>query len=313
VDRTELEHDAYYTLDEYTNQFLTQYPVYCELRTSPLGQRLLHSHNGFEFYLCLNGLGSYIVGDQLYPLKSGTLTVIRPNVIHRPFSGENKPFHRYVLSISESYLDRINAACHSSDLRIGQLLTGANTDSSHYILSVQQLNRLELLLSEVEKEIHAKTSYHELAVLKSISEFFILIISMQTEPYALEVVKSEDNRIIGEVLSYLIAHYQEKLHIDDLLQLYPISRSQLFHIFKETTGNTIKQFLTEYRLNKAKRLLVETALPVTEVAWNTGFGDISHFFKVFKKGTGLTPKQFRSETVKRKKGNPIIYGLPYHT
>lgn len=77
---------------------------------------------------------------------------------------------------------------------------------------------------------------------------------------------------------------------------FSVSRSRLFNLFKETTGSTIKQFLSDYRLNKAKRLLAESDLPVTEVAAATGFGDISHFLAC-SKGTALTPKQYRKETL----------------
>ncbi|MNH92232.1 HTH-type transcriptional activator Btr [compost metagenome] len=309
MDQTELDHEASYALDTFTNQFLAQYPVHCELRTLPLGQRLLHAHNGFEFYLCLQGSGSYIVGDRLYPLHAGTLTVIRPHVIHRPFSGKDQVFHRYVMSIDESYLERIQAACFTSDLRINGFL--AETDgSSHYFLSASQLHRLELMLSELTYVLHTKTATYELAVLKCMSEFLLLLFSLYDEPDAQGAAKSEDEQIIGDVLSYLIAHYQEDVQINDIVRLFPISRSRLFDRFKEITGHTIKQFLTEYRLNKAKRLLAESALPITEVAHHAGFGDMSHFFNVFKKITGLTPKQYRLEAVKRKKGNPSLSGLP---
>lgn len=301
--------DATHAIDDYTNHFLAAYPVHCELRTIPLEQHFLHSHNGYEIYLVLQGSGSYIIGDRLYPLHAGTLTIIHPNVIHRPFHGNSKEFHRYVLSIDESYLEHIHAICFRSDLSIRGILTEVHSDSSHYFLSTQQLNLLQTVLSELEQTLHHQAPNYELAILKSMAEFFLLLFRLQKEPHASGLMKSKDQQIIGDVLSYLIAHHQESIQIDDLLALFPISRSQLFNLFKETTGHTIKQFLNEYRLNKAKRLLAATDLTVTEVISATGFGDISHFFNVFKKETGLTPKQYRKKAVKRKKSNTADAGL----
>ncbi|OPH58449.1 hypothetical protein BC351_24185 [Paenibacillus ferrarius] len=310
MDRTKLESVPAYAIDTYTNHFLAAYPVHCELRTVPLDMQLLHSHNGYEFYFVFQGSGSYIVGDILYPLHAGTLTVVHPNVIHRPFHVLNKEFHRYVLSIDESYLDKLHTICHPSDLSIQRLLKEVHPDSSHYFLTVQQLNQLQTLMFELERSLRLKEPHFELNVLKGISEFFLLLLSLQGDPTAIRPVKSEDEQIVGDVLSYLITHHQEELYIDDLLARFPVSRSRLFNLFKETTGITIKQFLTEYRLNKAKRLLAETDLAITEITAATGFGDISHFFNVFKKGTTLTPNQYRKEAVKRQLGNPADAKLP---
>ncbi|MCL6457495.1 MAG: AraC family transcriptional regulator [Gorillibacterium sp.] len=295
MEPNEPEQPASIALDEYTNHFLAEYPVHCQLRTVPLGQRLLHSHNGYEFYLCLQGSGSYIVGDRLYPLHPGTLTVISPHVIHRPYVSPNHELHRYVVSIDESYLEPIQVACRSSELSLGKLLTDADCGSSHFFLTVQQHSQLEVLFAELEHALHTRRVSNELTVLKNITDLFILILRLREDPDSMTAVKSENEQIIAGVLSYLIEHYQETFYIDDLLPLFPVSRSRLFQLFREITGNTIKQFLTEYRLNIAKQMLLQTDLPVTEVASTNGFGDMSHFFHVFKKETGLTPKQYRKQ------------------
>lgn len=291
-----------YAIDDFTNHFLANYPVHCELRKSPLHQQLLHAHNGYEFYFVLQGTGSYIVGDQLYPLHAGTLTVIQPNVIHRPFHVLDTDFHRYVLSIDESYMEGLHALCRTTDLSISRFLKAIHPESSHHFLTVQQLDQLQMLLAQLEQTLKNKEPHFELNVLKCMSEFFLLLFGLHNEAANSDSPRSEDEQLISNVLSYLIAHYQEDLHVDDLLELFPVSRSRLFNLFKETTGSTMKQFLSDYRLNKAKRLLGETDLPVTEVAAATGFGDISHFFSVFKKGTARTPKQYRKEAMSAARG-----------
>jgi AraC-like DNA-binding protein len=295
-----MENDSVkFAIDDYTNHFLAAYPVHCEFRTIPLkqDQQLLHSHNGYEIYLVLQGTGTYIVGDRIYPLHAGSLTIIHPNVIHRPFHGQSKEFHRYVLTINESYLDQLHAICKLSDLSIPRLLAERHPDSSHYFLSTQQLDRVQTILVELTQSLAVREQIYELAVLKHIADFFLFSFGLQNETTI--ALNTGDQYLARDVLSYLIAHYQEPLHIEDLVKRFPVSRSQLFTLFKETTGTTIKQFLIEYRLNKAKRLLMETDLAISEVSATVGFGDMSHFFHVFKKETGLTPKQYRVEAFKR--------------
>ncbi|NQX62608.1 AraC family transcriptional regulator [Paenibacillus qinlingensis] len=285
-----------FAIDDYTNHFLATYPVHCEFRTIPLEQQLLHSHNGYEIYLVLQGTGTNIVGDRLYPLHAGSLTIIHPNVIHRPFHGHSKEFHRYVFSIDESYLDQLHTICKLSDLSIPRLLAEHHPDSNHFFLSAQQFDRVQTLFAELTQALVKHELGYELVVLRCIADFFLIIFGLQDEH---TLKHTGDQHLISDVLSYLIGHHQEPLLIEDLVTRFPVSRSQLFTLFKETTGTTIKQFLIEYRLNKAKRLLVETDLAISEVSAAVGFGDMSHFFHVFKKETGLTPKQYRVEAFKR--------------
>ncbi|KRE96861.1 hypothetical protein ASG89_30475 [Paenibacillus sp. Soil766] len=291
------EAEPTYTIDDYTNHFLAAYPVHCEFRTIPLEQQLLHSHTGYEIYLVLQGTGTYIVGDRLYPLHAGCLTIIHPNVIHRPFHGHSKEFHRYVLSIDESYLEHLHSICKLSDLSIPRLLAEGNPDSNHFFLNAQQLDRVQSQFAELTQALVRHEMGYELTVLRSIVDLFLLVLGLLGDN---ATKYTGDQHLIGDVLSYLIGHHQEPLLIEDLVMRFPVSRSQLFPLFKETTGTTIKQFLIEYRLNKAKRLLMETELSISDVSAAVGFGDMSHFFHVFKKETGLTPKQYRVETFKRK-------------
>ncbi|MDD9271348.1 helix-turn-helix domain-containing protein [Paenibacillus sp. GCM10023248] len=290
---------VYYAIDDYTNHFLKEYPVHCEYRITPLIQPQLHAHNGYEIYFVLQGSGSYVVGDRLLPLHAGSLTVIHPNVLHRPYHGHSPEFHRYVLSLDESYLEKLHGMCQASDLSIARMLAAGHPDASHYFLTPQQLVTMQGIFAQLELHLQERTPLYELEVLKIISEFFLELFRLQAEA-ATQDTKRDDPQLIGDVLAYLIAHYQESILIEDLVLRFPVSRSQLFTAFKETTGTTIGQFLTEYRLNQAKRLLMETDRTVTDIASATGFGDISHFFHLFKKATGITPKQYRIEAYRRR-------------
>lgn len=285
-----------FAIDDYTNHFLATYPVHCEFRTIPLEQQLLHSHNGYEIYLVLQGTGTYLVGDRIYPLHAGSLTIIHPNVIHRSYHGQCKEFHRYVFSIDESYLEQLHTICKMSDLSISRLLAERHPDSNHFFLNTQQLDRVQLLFAELTQALDGREMGYELAVLRCIADFFLILFGLQDEH---TLKHTGDQHLISDVLSYLIGHHHEPLLIEDLVSRFPVSRSQLFTLFKETTGTTIKQFLIEYRLNKAKRLLMESDSAISEVSSAVGFGDMSHFFHVFKKETGLTPKQYRVEAFKR--------------
>lgn len=102
---------------------------------------------------------------------------------------------------------------------------------------------------------------------------------------------------------YLIRarHYIEKNFTDPDLSLNLLAdqcrttTSYLSRLFKESFGINFVDYLNQYRIEKAKELLLTTDKPVKEISMTTGFNSQQNFIRVFKKHTGMTPGQFKSE------------------
>lgn len=91
------------------------------------------------------------------------------------------------------------------------------------------------------------------------------------------------------------ARYSEALSLSDLADAAHVSVSELGRDFRARLGTTPWRYLTEYRLDRAARLLRATKLPVATVAARTGFASPSHFGKLFRERTGLSPRAYRTE------------------
>ena len=110
---------------------------------------------------------------------------------------------------------------------------------------------------------------------------------------AIEESKSEKTQILA-VKDYIAKHYTEDtLSISDISAFLHMSVSHVCTIFKKETGDTINQYLTDYRLRKAKRYLSETLLSVSEISWKVGYKDNSYFGRIFRKHFGMTPNEYR--------------------
>ena len=66
-------------------------------------------------------------------------------------------------------------------------------------------------------------------------------------------------------------------------------------LFKKVTGKTFTHFVNEYRLVHASKLLADTSLSITDVCFESGFNNFSHFNKQFKEFTGKSPSDYRKE------------------
>ena len=72
-----------------------------------------------------------------------------------------------------------------------------------------------------------------------------------------------------------------------------MNKNYFCRFFKEKAGKTPFSYLTEYRINQACAQLLNTNLPITEIALNTGFENMSYFIRQFRRYRGCTPSEFR--------------------
>jgi AraC-like DNA-binding protein len=96
---------------------------------------------------------------------------------------------------------------------------------------------------------------------------------------------------IRQVKSFLQAHYQRNVSLEELAQLTHLSRAYLIRSFRHTVGIPPYTYLLQLRIERAKQLLAE-GLPIAYVAQEVGFTDQSHLARHFKSITGLTPRQY---------------------
>lgn len=97
-------------------------------------------------------------------------------------------------------------------------------------------------------------------------------------------------------LDYMREHYADtELGLNQICEYLNISTSRFSSIFKESTGMTFIEALSNIRMEKAKQLLCQTKLKNYEIAEKVGFSDPHYFSIAFKKATGMTPKEFARE------------------
>ncbi|SDC54851.1 two-component system, response regulator YesN [Paenibacillus sp. UNCCL117] len=98
---------------------------------------------------------------------------------------------------------------------------------------------------------------------------------------------------VSRAIRYIEEHYAEQLSLQQVASHVHLNAAYFSHLFKKETGRSFVNFLIDVRMDKAKLLLSNTNLNVTEVSGKVGYDLPNYFAKLFKINTGLTPKEYR--------------------
>ena len=100
---------------------------------------------------------------------------------------------------------------------------------------------------------------------------------------------------LRRVIEFMDENLERDLTLAELAEVADLSPFHFARSFKQTTGSTPIQFLMQRRIDFARRLLVESELPIVEIGLRAGFKNQSHFATLFRKITAMTPKAYRNE------------------
>ena len=107
--------------------------------------------------------------------------------------------------------------------------------------------------------------------------------------------EEQEERVITGITRYLQEHLEEDVSLSVLAEEFHLNPQYISQLFKNEIGVGFLAYLTNIRMEKAKKLLLNTSRSVAEIAGQVGYGDYRVFTKVFKKTEGITPSQYRRE------------------
>jgi AraC-like DNA-binding protein len=112
-------------------------------------------------------------------------------------------------------------------------------------------------------------------------------------PFTKYVSEAECVRI-NKVYQYIIDNYSENPTLDQVSEVANMSSTAFCRYFKSHTNKTYTQFLNDIKIDNACRLLIDNRMSISQICFETGFNNFTHFNDQFKKVTGSTPKLFQA-------------------
>ncbi len=112
-------------------------------------------------------------------------------------------------------------------------------------------------------------------------------------PEKRNAIYSRSNEQLLSICNYISAHCAEPLTLDDVSALAGFSKYHFERLFKEFTGLSFYQYLLQKRIHLAERLLIDSSIGITEIAYKSGFTSSTAFSRAFKQAKNFSPSEYR--------------------
>lgn len=248
-----------------------------------------HFHPEYELTLILKGEGQRYVGQQVHEFFAGDLVFLGANLPHCWINQaiENENASAIVIQFGDLFLGK--GIVELPEMKKVQAFLEKSKSGFEIIGKTKEI------LTEKIVSLQHKTSLQKIAGLLEIFD----ILSNSTEIVTIDEFffehqynQSETARF-QKVFSYLIENFKEEITLEQIANIADLSPTSFCRYFKNITKKTFVEVLIEFRLQYACQLLNKTDLPIQQVAFESGFGDVPYFNKLFRKHKNLTPKEWR--------------------
>lgn len=267
---------------------LSQHDRYHE-RTVPW-----HWHQEVELFYVLSGTVLYATPHERLELGPGAAGFVNANVLHMTRAVDGRPgvdlliheFRPRLIAEPRSLLWSRYVEPLTSTTSIELFATGPDDSATRGLR--------ETLRSSFDVVEEGAPGW-ELRVRDAISEVwlgFVELLGPRLAEGPAQMPSARDERLRA-MLDFVGAHYPERIGVRDVAAAAFASERECHRTFREALGVTPAQYLRDYRIEQACRMLAHTTRPVAAVAELTGLGSASHFGQTFRAAMGCTPSEYR--------------------
>lgn len=258
-----------------------------------------HWHKEFEITIICSGSGVYELNLVEYVVGEGDLIIVENEMLHYGYGIQNG-FEAITLIFDMAMFHSVLQ--DSIDTKYILPIINGTFEILPVIKNAVKAN--PWLTDKIKHLLELYTNRgcgFELQLKAGIFELIAYIISNNF--YKTQNVETRQSNstvnAIKIILKYIDENLQNTIYLPTLAQLVNFDKSYMSRFFKKHLGITCTEYITRCRLNKASQLLATTGMTVTEIAFETGFTNISFFLKKFKERYSVTPIKYRKQNTFR--------------
>jgi AraC-like DNA-binding protein len=255
-------------------------------------------NNFFELIYVVDGTGIQIINDNKFHYRKGNLFLITPQDIH---SFEIlTPTKFFFLRFNEYYI-KTNSQNGQMEtvLRMEYILQNASHRPGCILKNKIDKPLIASLIESIINEQINQQIYHQ-KVTEQIVNTIITVVARNIALKLPKNIKETTGEMVLEILHYIQENIYDpkQLKAEIISEHFNISLHYLGKYFKKQTGETLQEYISNYKLRLIEARLLNSDMRINEIADELNFSDESHLNKVFRKHKGMNPSEFRKKFVK---------------
>ena len=254
-----------------------------------------HYHEEYELILITSGGGKRFVGDYVDDFNPGDLVFLGANLPHYHMcyglvnNDKNKVSSceviQFTSNIFPSNIDSLEEFAIIYDL----------LQRSRYgikFINPPSISRIQKMMTYIDSLKGIKRIYALMRILETLGK--LPNYKLLTSPdYYSDIDRNNFSDITNKVYKYLLAHFKDKISLEELSDSFGFNAAALCRYYKRRTQKSIFESLKEIRINFACKLLLNSSLSVSQIAYECGYENISNFNRQFKSILKMTPSEYR--------------------
>jgi AraC family L-rhamnose operon regulatory protein RhaS len=258
-------------------------------------QHPLHNHAYYEIICILKGKGIHQVNENHLPYSKGNVFLLGPEDYHA-FEIHHTTDFLY-LRFTENYVRDIEQK-HKAEWKqiVNRLLHNAYGLHKALMLGSRDQQKFFELVLLLASEYEAQTAATFQVIRDGLMKAIVSLLARNVQT-STTISRNAHHSSIEEMLTFIRQHIHQndQLRIQYLAEKFNFAPNYISLYFKKQTGESLKDYITRYRLKTVETRLRYSQLTISQIAHELGFTDESHLSKQFKKYYGLSPRQYRTQ------------------
>jgi AraC-like DNA-binding protein len=252
-----------------------------------------HFHPELELVYVNKGQGKRHIGNHLSYFNNSQLLLIGPNLPHNGFTDRlTTNGSETLVQFREEFMG--NEFFQVPEMKpIKELIERSKKGILFGIPTKKKIGKKIEKLTE-KKGVKQLLVFLEILHVLAKSDDYTLL---NVDGYAFET-EPQDSSKIDSIYNYINDNFKEHISLQEIADVASMTVPAFCRYFKKVTGKTFTKLVNEYRVVHATKLLSESQMSITDIAFECGFNNFSHFNKLFKEITGKSASKYRGEMKK---------------